>query len=110
MEEELESECCWPLVGVVDGVLGLSGGEGCRGEAEGTAEEVCAATLRGEGVDVRVADHDRMLWGECRCGEGGGFGDEGEEAFGIGLLGIEGVAAVVLEEERRESEGLADVA
>ena len=40
----------------------------------------------------------------------GGFGDEGEEAFGVGLLGVEGVAAVVLEEEGLEREGAADVA
>ena len=52
-----------------------------------------------------------VFGGGDRCaGEGGGFGDEGEEAFGVGLFGGEGVAAVVLEEEWSEAEGGADVA
>ena len=38
------------------------------------------------------------------AGEGGGFGDEGFEAVGIGLFGVEAVAAVVLEEETGEVE------
>ena len=39
-----------------------------------------------------------------------GFGDEAFEAVGVGLFGVEAVAAVVLEEEGREAEVVADVA
>ena len=44
------------------------------------------------------------------AGDGAGFGDEGVEAVRVGLLGVEAVAAVVLEEEGGEVEVGADVA
>ncbi len=44
------------------------------------------------------------------AGDAAGFVDEGFEAVGIGFLGVEAVAAVVLEEEAREAEVVADVA
>ncbi len=95
---------------MVDGAFRLGGGECGGGETEGAADELSAATLRGEGVDVGVTDHDGFMRGDRRCDQGGGLCDEGEETGGVGLLGVEGVAAVVLEEEGLEVEGAADVA
>ena len=58
---ELEAEGGGPLGGMIDGAFGLGGGERGGGQAEGAAEELSAATLRGERVDVGVADHDGVL-------------------------------------------------
>ena len=43
-------------------------------------------------------------------GNGVRFGDEAFESVGVGLFGVEAVAAVVLEKEARETEVVADVA
>ena len=80
------------------------------GEAEGAADGAGSGVAGGEDVDVGVADHQGFGWRDGLAGEGGGFGDEGEEAVGVGLFGVEAVAAVVLEEEAREAEVGADVA
>ena len=88
----------------------MGGGQGVGGEAEGAADGAGPAVAGGEDVDVGVADHDGVGGGDGGVGEGGGFGDEGAEAVGVGLLGVEAVAAVVLEEEGGEAEGGADVA
>jgi len=47
---------------------------------------------------------------EGAAGDATGFVDEGFEGVGVGLLGVEAVASVVLEEEAREAEVIADVA
>ena len=70
-----------------------------------------SAVAGGEDVYVGVADHDGLGGSDGVRPRGrGGFGDEGEEAVGVGLFGVEAVAAVVLEEEGREVEVVADVA
>jgi hypothetical protein len=97
-------------------VVGLSGGQGVGGEAEGAAQGAGSGVAGGEDVDVGVADHDGFGgcdgWGVgvSFAEDGVGFGDEGFEAVGVRLLGVEGVAAVVLEEETVEGEVGADVA
>ena len=90
--------------------LGWAAGQGVGGEAEGAADGAGSAVAGGEDVDVGVADHDGFGGGDGDAGEGGGFVDEGAEAVGVGLLGVEAVAAVVLKEEGSEAEGGADVA
>lgn len=91
-------------------MVGWRGDERLWGEAEGAADGLCSGVAGGEDVYVRVADHDGLGGGDGLTCDGGGFGDEGEEAVGIGLFGVEAVAAVVLKEERREAEVRADVA
>ena len=39
-------------------MVGLGGGQGVRGEAEGAADGAGSGVAGGEDVDVRVADHD----------------------------------------------------
>ena len=80
------------------------------GEAEGAADGAGAAVAGGENVYVGVADHKGMGGGDGFARDDAGFGDEGEKAVGVGLLGVEAVAAVVLEEETREAEVSADFA
>ena len=76
-------------------------------DAEGAAEGAGVAAAAGDDVYVGVADHDDF--GGLKSGLGAlgeevvGFRDVGFEAFGVGLFGGEGVAAVVLEEERGEA-------
>ncbi len=91
-------------------VVGLGSGQCVGGEAEGAADGVRAAVAGGEYVYVGVADHQGLGGGDGFARNGAGFGDEGEEAVGVGLLGVEAVAAVVLEEEAVEAEVGADVA
>src|ERR1700733_1527299 len=81
-----------------------------RIEAEGAANAARGAVAGGEDVNVGVADHDGLGRGNGVAGEDGGFGDESLQAVRVGLLGVEAVAAVVLEEEAREVEMVADVA
>ena len=99
-----------PVFGGVGEVVGLGGGQGVRGEAEGAADGAGSAVAGGEDVDVGVADHDGFGGGDGDAGEGSGFGDESLEAVWVGLLGVEAVASVVLKEEWSEAEGGADVA
>jgi hypothetical protein len=90
-------------------VVGWGVGEGVGIEAEGAADAAGATAAGGEDVDVGVADHDGFGGGDGAAGVGGGFLDEGFEAMGVGLFGVEAVAAVVLEEEAGEAEVCADV-
>ncbi len=84
------------------GSVGVRGGEGVWAEAVEAAERTGAGSAGGFDVDVRVADHDGFVELDL------GLADEGEEAFGIGLFGGEGVSTVVLEEEAVEAEVCAD--
>ena len=91
-------------------MVGLGGGQSVGGEAEGAADGARSTVAGGEDVDVGVADHDGFGGGDGDAGEGGGFVDEGADAVGVRLLGVEAVASVVLKEEWSEAEGGADVA
>src|ERR1700733_526315 len=85
-------------------------GEGAGFEAEGAADAVSAAVAGGKNVGVRISDHDGFCGSNLPAINGAGFGDESLEAVRVGLFGVEAVAAVVLEEEGRETEVAADVA
>jgi carbonic anhydrase len=78
-------------------------------EAKGAADAASAAVAGGEDVDVGVADHDGFGWGDGATREDASFLDEGFESVGVGLFGVEAVPAVVLKEEARETEVIADV-
>jgi hypothetical protein len=78
-------------------------------EAKGASDAVSAAVAGGEHVNVSVADHDGFGWGDSATREGASFLDEGFEAVGVGLLGVEAVAPIVLKEEAGEAEVCADV-
>jgi hypothetical protein len=91
-------------------VVGRDVGEGMGFEAEGAADAAGTGVAGGEDVDVGVADHDGFGGGDGLACDGAGFGDEDEDAVRVGLFGVEAVAAVVLEEEGREGEVVADVA
>jgi hypothetical protein len=79
-------------------------------EAEGAADAARAAVASGEDVNVGVADHDGLGGDNGAVCEKARFGDESLQTVRVGLLGVEAVAAVVLEEEAREVEMVADVA
>jgi hypothetical protein len=91
-------------------VVGWGVDEGVGLEAEGAADAAGAGVAGGEDVRVGVADHDGFCGGDGVSGDCAGFGDEGLDAVRVGLLGVEAVAAVVLEEEAGEVEVGADVA
>jgi hypothetical protein len=91
-------------------VIGWGVHEGMGLQAEGAADAAGSAVAGGEDVNVGVADHDGFGGSDGVGGDGPGFGDEGLETVWVGLLGVEAVAAVVLEEEGRETEVVADVA
>jgi len=91
-------------------VIGRGVFEGVRLEAEGAADAAGATVSCGEDIDVGIADHDGLGGSDGASCECGGFGDEGFEAVGVRFFGVETVAAVVLEEEARETEVGTDVA
>ena len=84
--------------------------EGVRLEAEGAADAARAAVAGGEDVDVGVADHDGFCRSDGTPGDVTGFRYEPLKTVRVGLLGVEAVAAVVLEEKAGEIEVGADVA
>ena len=91
-------------------MIGRGVGEGVRFETEGAADADGSAVACGENVDVGVADHDGFGGGDGAAREGARLVDEAFEAVGVGLFGVKAVAAVVLEEEGRQAEVVADVA
>lgn len=112
MRLEREAEQGWPLGGAVGQQVWLGSGQGVGRESEGAAKGAGSAVAGRKDVDVGVAYHDGLCGRDgCKVRlHGAGFGDEGEECVGIGLFGVEAVAAVVLKEEAREAEVVADVA
>jgi hypothetical protein len=90
-----------PVGGSVCEVVGWGGDERLRGQAEGAADGSGSGIAGGEDVYVGVSDHDGFGGSDGAAADCGGFCDEGFEAVGIGLFGVEAIAAVVLEEERR---------
>ena len=105
----IDAEDMEPVGGGVGEVIGWGVLEGVGLQAEGTADAAGAAVAGGEDVDISVADHDGFRGGDGVGGIGVGFGDEAFEAVGVGLFGVKAVAAIVLEEEWREAEVVADV-
>jgi hypothetical protein len=99
-----------PVGGGVGEVVGRGVDERVGLEAEGAADTAGARVAGGKDVGVGVADHDGLRGGDGAPGDCSGLGDEGLEAVWVGLLGVEAVAAVVLEEEAREAEVGTDVA
>ena len=95
----IDAEYLEPIGGGVGEVVGWGVDEGVGLEAEGAADAAGATVAGGEYVDVGVADHDGFGGGDGVARDGAGFGDEALEAVRVGLLGVEAVAAVVLEEE-----------
>ena len=91
-------------------VVGWGVDEGVGFQAEGAADAAGSAVAGGEDVDVGVADHDGFCGVDGVAGDAAGFVDKGFEAVGIGFFGEEAVASIVLEEEAREAEVIADVA
>ena len=100
----------FPVAGAMRQEIWLGCGQRVWGEAEGAADGDGSAVAGGKDVYVGVADHDGLGGGDRFAGDGGGFGDEGEEAVRVGFFCVEAVASVVLKEEAREVEVVADVA
>ena len=97
----INAEYLEPVGGGVGEVIGWGVLEGVGLQAEGAADAAGAAVAGGEDVDVGVADHDGFGRVESAPGDASGLIDQGFEAVGVGLFGVEAVASVVLEEEAR---------
>ncbi len=95
----LDAQYLEPIGGAVGEVVGWGVEEGVGFEAKGAADAASATAAGGEHVDVSVADHNGFAGQDRNARYSAGLGDEALEAVWVGLLGVEAVAAVVLEEE-----------
>ena len=91
-------------------MIGWHGGEGVGRQAEGAADRTRATVAGGENVNVGVTHHEGLSGCNRFACDSAGLSDESEKPVGVGLLGVEAVAAVVLEEKAVEAEVSADVA